>query len=72
MKIEEYKGKIIFDSDSHGSSCKGAKKTTGMQVRENVPGGYLLLKTFNYPVGNIEARNKVIAKCRAYIDEDFN
>lgn len=71
MKVEDYRDKTIFDSDGHGKACKGDKKTTGMQVRDYIGSGYLLLKTVNYKIGDIDARNNAIKKCRAYIDEDF-
>lgn len=70
-KIEDYRGKVIFESDGHGKASKGAKKSSSMQVRDNVPGGYLLLKTVSFKVGDEIGRLNAILKCRRYIDEDF-
>ncbi len=70
MKIEELAGMQIWESDGHGKTVKGAKKTSSIQVREYIgPSGYLLLKTINYPIGNKEKRNAAIQKARDYIIE---
>jgi hypothetical protein len=64
LQIEDY---VIYDSDGHGKASKGAKKTTGMQVRQPIGDGYLLLKTVNYPVGDLVKRTMAIEKCKEYI-----
>ena len=67
MKIESLNGMVIWESDGHGKAVKGQKQTTGIQVREYVGEGYLLLKTFNFPVHDKDKRNKAIEKARDYI-----
>jgi hypothetical protein len=69
MKVEQIEDFIIYDSDGHGKSTKGNKITTGMQVRQPLGDGYLLLKTVNYPVGDLIKRTNAIQKCRDYIKE---
>lgn len=69
MKIQSLNGMVIFESDGHGKACNGAKKTTGIQVRQYMVEGYLLLNTFNYPIGDNDKRNKAIEKARKYILE---
>jgi hypothetical protein len=78
MKIETLKttaGEFeIWESDGHGRSTgkpgNYSKKTTGIQVREYMPGGgYLLLTTFNFPVLDNEKRKNAIEKARKYINE---
>lgn len=64
----------IWESDGHGRSTgkpgNYSKKTTGIQVREYMgSGGYLLLKTVNFPVNDLAKRIAAIEKCRQYIKE---
>lgn len=70
MKIESLNGFSIWESDGHGKTVKGRKKTTSIQVREMMTGGYLLLATFSFPIGNTEKRNAAIEKARKYILEN--
>lgn len=70
MKIESLNGFQIWESDGHGKAVKGQKSTTGIQVREYIETGYLLLKTINFPVGNKIKREAAIQKARAYILEN--
>ena len=67
MRIESLNGFQIWESDGHGKACKGQKATTGIQVREYIGTGYLLLKTINFPIGNKVKREVAIKKAREYI-----
>lgn len=67
MRIESLNGFQIWQSDGHGKACKGQKSTTGIQVREYIGTGYLLLKNINFPVGNETKRKIAIQKARDYI-----
>jgi len=69
MKIENLNGMVIFESDGHGKACKGDKKTSGIQVRQYIGNGYLLLANFGFPINDKEAKNKAIEKARIYIKE---
>lgn len=69
MKIETLNGFVIYESDGHGKATKGNKKTTGIQVRQYLNQGYLLLANFSYPVGDTAKRNAAIEKARNYINE---
>lgn len=72
MKIEEYRGKMLYESDGHGKAVKGQKATSSVQVRDYIrPGEYLLLKSISFKVGDTEARNRAIEKAKKYVDEDF-
>jgi hypothetical protein len=68
----------IWQSDRHGRSTgkPGSynKKTTGIQVRDYNcgEGGYLLLKTFNFPVGNMEKRAYKIFLAKEFIQTKSN
>lgn len=67
MKVESLNGFQIWESDGHGMAGKGQKRTTGIQVREYIGTGYLLLKTINFPVGDVAKRKAAIQKAREYI-----
>lgn len=73
MKIETITNESgtyqIWESDGHGKNGKGLKKTSGIQVREYISDGYLLLANYSFPVGDIAKRNAAIAKARDYIKE---
>jgi hypothetical protein len=65
----------IWESDGHGRSTGNPgnynKKTSGIQVREYMPGGgYLLLKTFNFPVSDAVKKKTAIEKAKKYIIEE--
>ena len=67
MKVESLNGFQIWESDGHGKACKGQKRTTGIQVREYIGTGYLLLHTINFPMGDENKRKTAIQKAREYI-----
>ena len=69
MQLERFDDDYaIWESDGHGKTGKGYKKTTGIQVRQYMPGGgYILMNTFNFPIGNKDKRDEAIAKARACI-----
>ena len=68
--IEDFQ---IWESDGHGRSTGKPgnynKKTTGIQVRQYIGSGYLLLKTINVPVNDNPKKEAAIKKCIEYINE---
>jgi hypothetical protein len=66
----KYKGYTIMPAvKSGGKAGKGKNNTTSMQVRQEVPGGYLVKKNYVYnPTSHIE-QNDAIAKCQAHVDK---
>lgn len=68
MKIEQSGIYEIHDSERHGKACKGHKLTTSIQVREPFgEDGYLLKRSFSYPVGDKVKREAAIDKARDHI-----
>ena len=72
--IQHYKDYEIWESDRPGAACKGAKKSTSIQVRQykGLAEGYLLSKqiSFKLGVGENERRKKAIEKAKKYIDKN--
>jgi len=71
MKIQTIEDFAIYESDGHGKTTKGNKKSSGIQVRQYIHDGYLLLATYSYPIGDNIKRNAAIEKARNYIKESI-
>lgn len=59
----------LCESQGHGKSVKGLKITSSIQVREPMPGGYLLLRSVKFKVGDKEGRDNAIAIAANYAKE---
>ncbi len=64
----DYKGYTIIPSSNHGSTVKGAKKTNSIQVRQPCGNGYLLKKSFSYPIADNDKKDLAIQKAIMFID----
>lgn len=67
----EYKGYRIGQSVGHGKNVSGNKKTATMRVIEDLGTGFMIRKQFSFLMGNNEARQKAIYKCKKWIDDNL-
>ena len=69
----KYKGYDIVESIRHGKACNGAKKTNSIQVRLDIStDGYLMLKSYSYPINDVEKKKKAIDKAVKFINKHIN
>jgi len=54
-------------SRGHGKAVKGKKKTATIQVIENLPKGYIIIKVFQFMVGNAVSKAKAMKKAENWI-----
>lgn len=70
MRIYEHQDYYITEAQANGGKAgKGNNKTTSIQVRQQMQGGYLVLASYNYPIGDTAKRDKAIEKAKAYIHD---
>lgn len=63
-----YKGFYIEESTRHGKAVAGTKKTSSIQIQQELGNGYLCLKSISFPVDNCYARKEAIEKAKKLID----
>ncbi len=69
----DYKGYVIRQADSAGGKAgRGHNKTSTIQVREPMPDGYLLKKSFRWRVADRNSLNKAIEKAKKYVDDSLS
>jgi len=69
----KYRGYVISESNDRGGKAgRGRNLTKTIQVQDHGPnspvGGYLLLKSIRYRLYEAGAKEKAIAKAKAFID----
>lgn len=57
---------IIYESDGHGKSTRGNKKTSTIQVRKKEGEGYLLMKQYSFSVFDFIKKRAAIKKATEY------
>lgn len=64
-----YKGYTITDArPTGGKAGRGRNRTTTLQVREEMNGGYLLRTSIRYAAGDKAARAVAVRKAKALVD----
>ena len=62
-------GYVIGYARGHGKAVSGTKRTSTVEVREPLPGGYLIKKTFRFRVDDPEGIRAAVQKAEAWADE---